>query len=103
MDPVDAGCLLVMRDVYWSYMTTDLLPKHYIRIPEAAHISGWSETTVYRHLPFVKTYKVKRPGTKNAALLIDYADFIAYIGRFAKGPTAAPTPARHAEGESLSL
>ena len=68
-------------------MTADL-PKHSIRIPEASYISGWSETTVYRHLPYIKTYKVVRPGTTTGAVLIDYADFIAYIEKFAKKAAA---------------
>jgi hypothetical protein len=75
-----------MRGVCWLSVTADPLPKHCIRVFEAAHISGWSQRTVFRHLPFIKTYRVKRPGTKSAALLIDYADFLAYIERFAQGP-----------------
>ena len=69
-------------------MTTTDLPKHSIRIPEASYISGWSQTTVYRHLPYIRTYKVVRPGTTTGAVLIDYADFIAYIEKFAKNPAA---------------
>jgi hypothetical protein len=75
-----------MRGVCWLQMTAEQLPKHCIRVTEAAHISGWSQRTVFRHLPFIKTYRVKRPGTKRACLLIDYASFRAYLEQFAEGP-----------------
>jgi hypothetical protein len=79
-------------------MIASRLPKHCIRVPEAAYISGWSEPTVYRHLPFIKTYKVLRPGTTAGAVLIDYADFIAYIEKFAKKP-ATTTPKKEKKNE----
>jgi hypothetical protein len=81
-------------------MTASPLTKHCIRIPEAAYISGWSEPTVYRHLPFIKTYKVVRPGTTTGAVLIDYADFIRYIEKFAKKPAATAAKKGRKDGSS---
>jgi hypothetical protein len=52
-----------------------------LRVSDAARLVGWSTRTLVRHLPYIRSYLVKRPGMKHGTRLIDYADFITYIKR----------------------
>ena len=58
-----------------------------LRIEEAAQLARCSMRTVYRHLPYFKTYWLALPGKKHGRRLIDYEDFCAYLERRAQGPT----------------
>jgi hypothetical protein len=58
-----------------------------IHIREAAQIARCSERTVWRHLPYFKTYLFALPGKTHGKRLIDYADFCAYLERCAQGLT----------------
>jgi len=56
-----------------------------IRVDDALRITGWSKPTLYRHLPFLKTYHVKMPGMKKGTLLIDYQGLKDYLNKFSAG------------------
>jgi hypothetical protein len=53
-----------------------------IRVDGALRITGWSKPTLYRHLPFLKTYHVKMPGMTKGTLLIDYQGLKDYLNKF---------------------
>jgi hypothetical protein len=58
-----------------------------IRIKEAAQIAGCSERTIWKHLPYFKSYLLALPGKSHGRRMIDHKDFCAYLERHAQGLT----------------
>jgi hypothetical protein len=57
-----------------------------ITVAETIELTGWSKRSVGRHLPFIKSYLIKRPGATRGARFLDLRDLLAYIERGAQGP-----------------
>jgi hypothetical protein len=62
-----------------------------LRVEEAAQMARCSPRTVYRHMPYFKTYLLTRPGKTRGNRLIDGADFCAYLEQRAQGLTNSPS------------